>query len=86
MTDEASGDAAARQLRTFAAVYVMYVGTLGVLLGWVAITTAYFSGDWRVVLDFGRLGEGPLELVVLTLLVTMLPLGWMGFHEALQWT
>lgn len=82
MNDDSSGDAA-RRLRTFAAAYVMYVGTLGVLLGWVAVTTAYFNGDWRVVLDFGRLGEGPMELVVLTLLVTVLPLGWMGFHEAL---
>jgi hypothetical protein len=86
MSDEDAGHAAARRLRMFAAVYVMYVGTLGVLLGWVAVTTAYFSGDWRVVLDFGRLGEGPMELVVLTLLVTILPLGWMGFHEALQWS
>lgn len=84
MSGEASGEDAARRLRSFAALYVIYVGSVALLIAWVAITMAYFNGDWRVVLDFNRLGEGPLELVALTLVVTMLPLGWMALHETMR--
>ena len=84
MSGETSGEEAARRLRSFAALYVIYVGSVALLIAWVAISTAYFNGDWRVVLDFNRLGEGPLELVALTLVVTMLPLGWMALHETMR--
>jgi hypothetical protein len=78
MTDRAG------RFRLFMATYVMYVGSLGVLLAWVGITNAYLAGDWRLVFDFNYFGEGPLELVVLTLLVSMLPFAWMAFHEILK--
>jgi hypothetical protein len=84
MSGKTSGEEAARRLRSFAALYVIYVGSVALLIAWVAISTAYFNGDWRVVLDFNRLGEGPLELVALTLVVTMLPLGWMALHETMR--
>lgn len=82
-TGESRSDGA-RRLRTFAACYVMFLGSLGVLLGWVVATMAYLSGNWRVVIDLNRWGEGPLELVLLSLVVTVLPLGWMAFHETLR--
>jgi archaellum biogenesis protein FlaJ (TadC family) len=78
------GENAAQRLRTFAALYVTYLGSLVLLLTWVAISTAYFNGDWRVTLYFNEWGEGLAELVVLTLVVSVLPLGWMGLHESLR--
>jgi hypothetical protein len=83
MSDD-PGEAAARRLRTFAAAYVMFLGSVGVLLAWVAVSTAYLNGTWRVTLAFDRLGEGPLELLLLTGIVTLLPLGWMAFHETIR--
>lgn len=84
MSDEPPSEAAARRLRIFAAVYVMYLGSIGVMLAWLAVTTAYFSGDWQVTFTFDRWGEGPVELVLFTGILTLVPLGWMAFHETIR--
>jgi hypothetical protein len=74
----------ARRLRTWAAATTLGIGALMMPLLWFAVTRAYLSGDWRVVLNFNALGEGPLELVLLGAVIPVTWLGLIGFHELLR--
>jgi hypothetical protein len=74
----------ARWLRTWAAATTLGIGALMMPLLWFAVTRAYLAGDWRVVLNFNALGEGPLELVVLGAVIPVTWLGLIGFHELLR--
>jgi hypothetical protein len=70
-------------LKRYATAYIAYLGTLSLLLLWALATTAWLNGDWRVTLYFNAIGEGMLEVIILSLLITCLPLVWVGLHEAL---
>lgn len=74
----------ARRLRVWAAATTLDIGALMMPLLWWAITRAYLSGSWEVVLKFNKLGEGPLEVVLLSLIIPLTWLGLIGFHELLR--
>jgi hypothetical protein len=76
----------ARWLRRYCATTIFGFATMMLPVLWFALTRAYLAGDWQVTLDFGALGEGPAELVLITLMVPISWLGVIGFHELLRQT
>lgn len=53
---------------------------------WFALVRAYLSGSWAVTLRFNALGEGPAELVLVSVLVPVSWLALIALHELLRET
>lgn len=71
-------------LRRYVLVFVVGLAVLLVPLLWFAAVRAWLSGTWTVTLAFDRLGEGPLEVVILTLPIPVTWFALLALHELLR--
>lgn len=69
----------ARRLRRFAVAFTFIFGVSSLLL-WYAVVAAASLRGWQITLNM-PFGEGPLELLVMQLVLAITMLGMVGFHE-----
>jgi hypothetical protein len=76
----------ARWFRRYVLATVVGLVVLALPMLWFALVRAYLSGTWAVTLRFNALGEGPAELVLVSVLVPASWLALIALHELLRET